>query len=438
MHRVVFAALTLAACDPGPEHPGAHDAEAADMRAERDVALADMRIADQAVDQAADLAVDLGPPAPIVELDVSGTATIGFGLEPAARASVVGRCGERRVDAVAGNDGRFELRIDTTGCAQVTIEFIKEGFLPVLRVIPVPPPTTPVQVDARLAELRQLICGEDECIAENYPGVRWVPGEIRQGWVGNFSENRELAFLAGQPRTIGDEILWVLAFGYYDLRDADGRRLTDLNEPICVQISSLTRDQIGDGTPSLGDGIVLPTYTLDPNTGQWVPGTSGYLGLGFGGMIEPATEAQLGDIRAGNIPQAAWACGRISGSGWIAWGLPFARKHCLAVEVVDDCDRPLPNAIVEVTGDDHGFRDAIWTDRAGTACVEVAASEDVGEDLNHNGDGGESFRVDVRIGAANRGRLYPANAIPATAARCFDPAACVPIRHVEDLPGRCE
>lgn len=437
MRRAVALMCALMGCEQGPNHPGARDAEVIDMQPERDVAQVDMRVVDAAPDLAVDQGVDMFT-GPIVELDISGSAVVGFGIEPAARAAVIGRCGDERVDTTAGNDGSYSLRINTTGCEQVTVEFVKEGFLPVLRVIPVPPPTTPVQVDARLAELQQLICGEEECIAENNPGVRWIPGAIQQGWVGNFSENRQLAFLAGQPLTIGDEILWVLAFGYYDLRDADGRRLTDLNEPICVQISSLTRDQIGDGTPNLGDGIVLPTYTLEPNTGRWVPGTSGYLGIGFRDQIEPATEAQLGDVRAGAIPQGLWACGRIPSSGWIAWGLPFARKHCLAFDVVDECDRPIPNAIIEVTGDDHGFRDAIWTDRAGQACMHVAASEDVGEDLNHNGDGGESFRVDVKVGVNNRGRTYPANGIPSTAAGCFDRASCVPIRHVEDLPGGCE
>ena len=63
----------------------------------------------------------------------------------------------------------------------------------------------------------------------------------------------------------------------------------------------------------------------------------------------------------------------------------------------NQCGEPIAGAGFSLEGRDHGYRAAGWTDENGTACLEVPASEPLGEDFDMDGLGGETFWVDIQV-----------------------------------------
>jgi hypothetical protein len=381
----------------------------------------------------------------LTELTVQGKVTVGYGSDPAPRVHVVAHCNAVTKETDTDDAGRFEFTSNVRECNRLVVEFEKESFLPVLRTVPLPPPTSPVTMDVAMAELKQVICGQNLCTAENDRRIRLPPGQIARGWAEVFSGSTAVSFLPGEYRDADGNALIIPSFAYLDLREQSGRVIDDLANPFtfCAGVDFGARAQLADvDDDTHQDGLQMPVYRLDRATGRWVKQSVGYIGVTEGvdangdPNIRPARTEELGDIRSGQVDQS-WLCGTLTGSGFIAFGEPIKEGGCLKIHVTDACGRALPDAIFRAEGRDYSYLAATWTDRKGDACIEAPASEEVTEDLNQNRDQGETIWVNVAIRTPDQGSgELPATAMPTMVGSCRADDTCVPFTYqVPNLGG---
>lgn len=440
--HIILVVVSVCACEAADTEDAGVDMQKFDLN----LALPDFDtdLPDGPVDDNLDMAIpaDATPPPPdmlilhdLTELTIEGVVTVGQLVGAGNAVRVVARCNDAEVSVHTDDDGRYELTSNVEACNVLIVEFIKESFLPVSRVVHLPPPTSPVTIDVHLAELNELICGEDVCVEENSMGTQLSPDPISRGFVHAFSGHASMRFVGGEMYDGEGHPLWVPAFSYYDLRDAQGVRIDRLPPySICTEIERDSLDQLGDVTPG-NDRIDVPIHSLDPSTGRWIPFEMGYIAMtevddeDLVERIVPAPEARLGSIRGAMQLERVWACGTLLGSGWRLVGVPVQGRACVRVEVENQCGRPVANTVMTVTGRDHGFRAVTWTDRRGEACLELARSEEIGEDLNFNGERGETVFADLLLEHGPTEQLFPAQEMLRTEGSCRDPDTCVLIEH---------
>ncbi len=366
---------------------------------------------------------------------VSGRVSVGYTSAPAPRVKVVAYCDARTVETSTGDDGTYRLTVDIEGqCNRFAVEFTKEAHLPVLKTIALNPlPADELTLDVALAELKELICGEQVCITENDRKIVMKANPIARGFVGVFSGPQSLPFVAGEFRNTDGQVLFIPAFAYFDLRDQGGNVLATLPEggANCVGIDFEAKSQLAD--VGAGPRIEMPVHVFDPQTGRWRKITDdGYVGISEGStpdgfdIIREARAEELGDIRSGFITQQIWACGPLPGSGWIAFGVPIARTGCLRVEVADRCGTPIPFASFKVVGHDLAFQAETWTDADGEACITTAPSEAINENLNHNMVDGEVLQYDLAVTSHGIPYNLPSTDMPRDGGNCLDPSTCIP------------
>ena len=372
---------------------------------------------------------DIGIRHELTELTVDGQVKVGALRGAGNSVRVVARCGDSRVESLTDDTGRYQITSNVEGCNQLIVEFHKEAFLPISRVVHLPPPTSPVTIDVLLAELLQLICGEGICQTENDPRIQLSPDPIQRGFIRGFSGHSQIHFLAGEPYDTEGRVLWVPAFTYADLRDGDGNQLREIDGPDwCQNIARESLDELGDAVPG-NDAVEVPLHRLDEATGRWRRYGMSELFVEADGGLAKVSEPFLGNVRAGLATGRVWLCGPMLGSGWLVAGLPIQGNSCVHVTVSDQCGRPIPNTVVTAEGRDYSFRSVTWSDRDGAACLDVARSEVASEDINGNQDGGETVFMDIELRGPVGTVRFPAQELPREEGSCDQPETCVAIHH---------
>lgn len=348
---------------------------------------------------------------------------------------VVARCGDTVQSTTSADDGSYELTVDVEGCQPLVIEFRKPTYLPVLRRIPLPPPTSPVDLDATLAALRELQCDDEACVEEGRRFNEFPPGPMRQGWVTALTGPEAAEFAGGRLRSDSGALLWLTAFGYFDLRDANGNPM-DSFAPFnqCFEVDRDALDWLVDELPDNGS-IDMSTFRLDEARAIWRHRTArarvGYTEEIVDGhkIIALATEEDLASIRSDQFEKSSdiWLCTDIDGSGWIGFGSAIEEKACLSPRVENSCGLVLDDTGIDLVGRDHGFRDMTWTDRDGRACLEVARSEPAGSDFDHDNLGGEDFFSNIEARWVRGTERIVDQLHPGDAGNCGEPSSCTPL-----------
>ncbi len=367
------------------------------------------------------------------ELTLQGTVTIDWSV-PAPRVRVTVRCGAQTQETLTADDGTYSITTtaDVGRCPRLLVEVGKEALLPVLRVVHVPPPTSPLTLDVDLTGLVELQCGSQHCAAEGDPLTRMPSDTIKRGWVAVESGPSAVDHLAGELRDATGNLLRLAGFGYLDLRGAGGDRLETI-EPFteCFAVGTDGEAQLVDTLP-FTDDLEMNVYGLDVAEGRWtdqgpvgyVAHTSDYDEEG-NPIIVRATRTQLGYIRSGRLHKPVWFCAPLAGSGWIAWGVAVPPGGCVSLRATNQCGCPLGGVVFGIRGQGFGYRADSWTDGHGWACLEVSPSEDIGEDDNHNEIPGETFRVDAKAYLQGLLASFPSHELPREEATCGQPESCV-------------
>lgn len=361
---------------------------------------------------------------------------------PAVAVSITARCGAQSTSTLSGDDGRYELAASVMGCDSLVVEFDKEQFLPVLRDVPVPPPTTPVTLDVTLARLSELQCGTEFCVVDGDFVSHFPLRKFQRGWVATMSGSQALDYYGGQFRDTDGNVAELTGFGYFDFRDDTGARIATLKDggfEECFQVTQDTYNWLVDVDPSTPDVVEMNAYRLDEDTGSWkktatpamVAYTSTYDTSGSRALAvpKPAAAAELPDIQTGLLssPTAQppyWACTQIDGSGWYAWGVSVSQKTCFKLVSLDQCHDPVDNAIFVARGEHFGYLARGWTDWNGETCITAAASEPTGKDFDFDGKQGETTLLDFTAthdGAVDKREAREVERQPGS---CAQPESC--------------
>jgi hypothetical protein len=391
---------------------------------------------------------------------------------------VTGRCGQAELRTITDDDGWYALDLDFEDlvCDRIVIEYQKISFLPVYRVVPVPPTESPYNLDVELEALDALECGSELCHTERGNTDIQAGGVIARGYQIGGSGDRALDHIPPDMRTEDGELISFLGFQYVEVYDQPGEQIAEISGVDgCVRMSDDGLSWIGDVDPQTPD-VDLDWYLYDPKQGTWhLTEQLGKLYFKRGNVfvrdehgechdaeddlgrktreLLPVDRETLPDVRAeehyvadpcghGDDPDPLhigeyWVCGPVEHQGFYAYGRSAPQTSCYTLQATNTCGEPMQSVAFTARGVEHGFLHRAFTGPDGSACLEVMASEPIGDDFDLDGLGGEIFSVDLEIdgGRAGSKRIdFRENA--RELGTCEEPESCIQIS--EQLRGCSE
>jgi len=375
-------------------------------------------------------------------LRIEGVVELGSTIATDVR--VTGRCGQAELRTISDGDGWYALDLDfeELECDRIVIEYQKTGFLPVYRVVPFPPTEAPVVIDVRLRALNALECGRELCHTERGDTDIETGGVIARGYQIGASGDGALDHIPPDMRTEDGELISFLGFQYVEVYDQPGEQLAAITGVDgCVKVSDDGLSWVGDVRPETPE-VDLDWYRYDAKRGTWhLTEQLGTLYYQRGNVFArdehgichdveddlgrktrellPVERDVLPDVRAdehhvddpcsrADDPEPLhiteyWVCGAIEHQGFYAYGRSAPEKSCYALHVSNACGEPMQSVGFTARGVEHGFLHHAFTGPDGTACIDVMASEPVGDDFDLDGLGGEIFAVDLEVDGGRAG-----------------------------------
>ncbi len=389
------------------------------------------------------------------------------------------RCDDKTVETVTDDDGDYSLTADVQGCERFAMEFVKNSYLTNMRVVDLPLFRSPVTVDVPLAELEELQCGSEYCTTQNSKFDNM--DVIAQGWLGTKTGRDLLEFVPGEFKDTEGTPLFLVGVGDMGFIDIGGKPVDKLEDLyVCIKLKRDALDWMGDTDLSTAE-VENRAYRLDRTTGRWATlplpaliayrlgdrytkddeGKCEYIEDGNGKPLPnwvPLERENLKDVRAetyfednpcsrADPPSTLYiseysVCMPVDRTDIFAAGIPMPRKSCFNMSVRNQCGEPIRGAAFSFQGRDHGYRAEGWTDENGTVCLEAIGSEPVGEDLDMDGLGGETFWVDATLDPpegsfVRMNDVETALAVPG-AEGCAEPSACVQLSETVREYGACD
>ncbi len=255
-HVTLLAAVLLAACGDSGAKPKDGGTGGAGGMGRRDAARADGPIDAKKADA----------PAPeLTELTVQGKVT------PGTNVTVTARCGDNpEATAMADDTGKYTITANVADCRNpLVVKFSKESYLPNLRVINLPPPKTPLELNVPLKELNMLLCGTRQCTSAslNFDIVDF-PAAAR-GWSAAIVGTSGSDYFGGEMRDLRGRIAFLFGFGYLDAYDQAGR---PANPPVPIyqrfRVSGSELLNIGDVKPGT-EFVEMAWFKLVEAIGRW-------------------------------------------------------------------------------------------------------------------------------------------------------------------------
>jgi hypothetical protein len=400
---------------------------------------------------------------------------------------IVARCGSKPpVSTTSDVNGDYALEADVTGCNPLVVEYTKESFLPNLRVIPLPPPSSPLALDVRLGDLYRINCGSTECKTDE-PGYDSSRADFEpavRGWYASATGNAATDLLAGEMKDATGSPIILFGFSYMEAFDAAGIPVEKFTRSPSVIVRLATDEErlnVGDVDPTTTDRVEMSWYALDKARGRWNASPTDAL-LYYQWPCQPgqpdppadrfpirqfvaagqdpivfvrARQSEIPDITAGTLQVACGdppmptpattlaIIGDNASTGWHAWGIAAPNKSCFTLSAKDSCGRNVAGASIVARGRFQPLRHETWTGADGSACIETVRSEPMCTDITHvteacdynfNLIGGEQFWLNIEVSHPELGPLktFENQTIPVKGGSCAKPDTCVHLEHTFD------
>ncbi len=210
-------------------------------------------------------AMKVDAPTELTELTVQGKVT------PGTNVTVTARCGDNPESmAMADDTGKYTITANVADCREpLVVKFTKESYLPNLRVIKLPPPKTPLELNVPLKELSMLLCGTRQCrsTALNFD-IADFPAAAR-GWTVAIVGTSGADYFGGEMRDLRGRIAFLFGFGYLDAYDQAGLPATP---PVPIaqlfRVSGTELLNVGDIKPTT-DFVEMAWFKLVEAIGRW-------------------------------------------------------------------------------------------------------------------------------------------------------------------------
>ncbi|HEX2882287.1 MAG TPA: hypothetical protein VHO25_22355, partial [Polyangiaceae bacterium] len=330
--------------------------------------------------------------------------------------------------ATVGSNGRYTLRYEPdptdvdfefiTTVAGLVADYQARGFesllddgpLPVLLRIEREGYSTIVKrfttlndapsLDILLEPLAQIQCSEDGCMSTD--------GEVRiEGFPGGTGIARAFARAHDPkqngslfPGTFSDDannLLISSGFTEIDLRDADGNKIHALSSPVTVRFEAQASSwaSLRDLEPD-SDQIEVPMYSFDEGSGEWVSEEAGVLQDAMGDAIP---ESDFAAIQAGDYPGQVFIAFETSHFSTFNCDAPVTRRACVKGRMLVN-GTATAGVRVSVNGVSYtGTAGSVFTGADGRFATDLMKSENAGEDVDNNGESGETFTAQVTASA---------------------------------------
>ncbi len=252
-----------------------------------------------------------------------------------------------------------------------------------------------VELDASLSRTETLECRASVCNTEDRSlQLRDLPPEVSgqgrtfnpvvdtEAFPGDFSDDQGNMLISGVFATI-------------DLQDAEGEPVERLEEPATLKMRfpQDTWSTIRD-IEANNDRIDVPLYAFDESIGEWVRDGRAVLVDGEG---QPLAESRVGEIQTGDYDGVIYATGEVEHFSYWNVDWPVESHGSIRGEIVDGDGAAAQGGVIDVFGITYTGNSSPQTlPGDGTFCVDVMRSEGDDEDIDANGQAGETHRVAVR------------------------------------------
>lgn len=363
------------------------------------------------------------------------------------------------VRATVGSNGRYTLRYEPDPTS-VDFEFIQyviqlladynargfealldDGPLPVLLKVEREGYSTIIKrfttlhdapsLDVILQPLAQIQCTQGGCMSSD--------GQVRiEGFPGGTGIARAFAS-AHDPATNGalfpgtfsdDENNLLISSGFteIDLRDENGDKVTALSSPVSVRFEAQPSSwaSLRDLEADSGQ-IEVPMYSFDEGSGEWVSEDAGVLQDAEGAAIP---EEDFAAIQAGDYGGQVFIAFETSHFSTFNCDAPITRRACVKGRMLINGEATA-GVRISVNGVSYtGTAGSVITGADGTFATDLMKSEEDGEDVDGNGQQGETFTAQISASATLGVYLGEAFATPSiqgsigTSVSSCQPAEC--------------
>lgn len=300
-----------------------------------------------------------------------------------------------RAQTTVADDGGFQLAAPARVGGVTVVTFRDEGYAPLLRTLQVRQTDTTIKLDAVLHEAQALECEGLVCHDES--GAASISGiEVAEGYVRVFNPVAETEAFPGAFRDDGGKMLVSSVFASFDLRDEGGQPIRQLPDGRTARVSMrVPRDTwptLQDLTPG-DDRVQVPMYSFDEVAGQWRAEGTGWLAKADG---TPVAEAELASVRDGSFSGDVAAVAEVAHFSY--WNVDWPQEDATTIVIIIDPpagqSEPPRGAVCHLVGVNFaGTSPPVVVGDDGALCFDVQRSEPPGEDLDGNGQAGETRRV---------------------------------------------
>mgnify|MGYP006286482329 CR=1 FL=1 len=291
-------------------------------------------------------------------------------------------------------DGNFQIRVAARANRSLVLTVRADNFAEQHRRVRIRT-LRRLRVNAQLVSSQMLECRARVCNTEDGSlSVRGIPSNAI-GTARVIDPSVESDAFAGDFNDADGNLLVAGVSAVLQLRNQQGNRIGQLDDPATVEVRfprgnwSAIRDIEEDN-----DQIDVPLYLFDEATGEWRRQGRGLLVDGEG---EPISESDLDEINDGDFDDAVFVRAQIRRTATFAFAWRVESPGAVRGTLVDADGDPVEGAAVDVAGVTYpGRAPTVLTGEDGTFCVPVLRSEQDDEDLDGDGESGETHRVSVR------------------------------------------
>jgi MYXO-CTERM domain-containing protein len=332
------------------------------------------------------------------------------------------------VTATVGSNGRYTLRYQPdpsdvdfefiTTVAQLLADYQARGFesllddgpLPILLRIEREGYSTVVKrfttlndapsLDVLLEPLAQIQCADDGCMStDGQVRISGFPGGtgIARAFARAHDPKQNGSLFPGTFSDDDNNLLISSGFTEIDLRDEDGNKIHALSSPVSVRFEAQPSSwaSLRDLEADSGE-IEVPMYSFDEGSGEWVSENAGVL-QDLGG--DPIPEEDFPSIQAGDYGGQVFIAFETSHFSTFNCDAPVTERACVKGRMLVN-GTATAGVRVSVNGVSYtGTAGSVITGADGSFATDLMKSEAAAEDVDGNGQRGETFTAQLSASA---------------------------------------
>jgi hypothetical protein len=314
-----------------------------------------------------------------------------------------GRIGQgERFQTTADSEGNYSVQVAGRSDRNLVVTFRSSGWSSQHHAVEIDE-VADVSVNGTLRRSEILDCRGTRCsLDDGSLEVRGLP----EGFSGNgrtFNPVTETDAFPGEFADDQDNLLVSGVFANIEMEDEQGNDVDQLDDPATLRMR-FPRDTwsaIRDIQPG-NDQIDVPLYYFDETDGEWKRDGQGVI---VDQDDEVVAESELSDIQTEQFDGNLYARGDVEHFSYWNVDWPIETHGSISGTIVTAGGGPATGGTLNVTGTTYAGASSPQTLGGGGAfCVDVMRSETMGEDIDGDGDAGETHEVAMRV--TYDGKIY--------------------------------